>query len=116
MREDFGNASAAAVTNIAAEPAGVVATGGGAILDPVNVARMSEAGTVVLLSVDPDVLIARVAGDGDRPLLLDGIERAIRSIDRARSDLYRASADVVVDASHSVETVAEEVEAICNAL
>lgn len=105
-----------AVAEIAEEVAGVVATGGGAILDPVNVETMGNAGTVVLLAVDPDVLIARVADDGDRPLLLDGIEHAIRSIDRARSDLYRASADVVVDASHPIETVAEEVEAICNAL
>jgi shikimate kinase len=114
--DGFRERERTAVAQIADETPGVVATGGGAILDPVSVETMGAAGTVVLLAVDPDVLIARVAEDGDRPLLLDGIERAIRSIDRARSDRYRTSADVVVDASRPIETVAEEVEAICNAL
>jgi len=114
--DGFRERERTAVAEITDDAAGVVATGGGAILDPVNVETMRNAGTVVLLSVEPDVLIARVADNEDRPLLLDGIERAIRSIDRARSGLYRSSADVVVDASHPIETVAEEVEAICNAL
>ena len=114
--DGFRERERTAVAEIAEDAAGVVATGGGVILDPVNVESMRNAGTVVLLSVEPDVLIARIADDEDRPLLLDGIERAIRSLDRARSDLYRASSDAVVDASHSIEIVTEEVEAICNAL
>ena len=114
--EGFRDRERTAVAEIVTQDGGVVATGGGAILDTVSVEAMRDAGTVVLLTVDPDVLIARVAEDEQRPLLLDGIESAIRSIARARSDVYRASADVVVDASQPIETVVEEVEAICSAL
>lgn len=113
--DGFRDRERIAVAEIVTQAGGVVATGGGAILDPLNVETMREAGTVVLLSVEPDVLIGRMAEDDQRPLLLDGIETAIRSIARMRRDVYRASADVIVDASQPIETVVEEVEAICNA-
>jgi len=113
--QGFRDRERSAITEIVTEAAGVVATGGGAVLDPVNVEAMREAGTVVLLSVEPDVLVGRLAEDGQRPLLLDGIESAIQAIARVRSDLYQATADVSVDASQPIETVIEEVETICNA-
>ena len=113
--EGFRDRERTAIAGIVTDPAGIVATGGGAVLDSANVEAMGESGTVVLLAVETEVLVERLAEDGQRPLLLEGIESAIRSIARVRTDLYEESADVVVDASQPIDTVVEQVEAICNA-
>ena len=119
--EQFGEAEFRArekkvVARIALQPAGIVATGGGAVLDPANVATMRADGFVVLLSADPDILASRVVDDGERPLLLDGAEGAIYAIARERDEFYRAAADTIVDASGTVLEVIEQVEAVCRRL
>ncbi len=105
-----------AVAGIALQPAGIVATGGGVVLDPVNVATMRADGIVVLLSVDPDILVSRVVDGGERPLLSDGAEGAIHAIARERDEFYRAAADMTIDASGTVLEVIEQVEAVCERL
>jgi len=105
-----------AVAGIALESAGIVATGGGVVLDPVNVATMRASGVVVLLSVDPDVLASRVVDGGERPLLSGGADEGIRAIARERDRMYRAAADTTIDASGTVLEVSEQVEAVCRGL
>lgn len=105
-----------AVAWIALQPAGIVATGGGVVLDPANVATMRASGFVVLLSVDPDILVSRVVDGGERPLLSDGADGVIHAIAREREELYRAAADMIVDASGAVLAVIEQVEAVCRRL
>lgn len=119
--ERFGEAEFRAreqktVAQIALQPGGIVATGGGAVLDPVNVATMRADGIVVLLSVDPEILASRVADGGERPLLTNGAGGAIHAIARERDEFYRAAADMVIDASGTVLEVIEQVEAICRRL
>jgi shikimate kinase len=114
--ENFRDRERSAIAGIVGEPSGIVATGGGAVLDPANVEAMRSTGTVVLLTANPEVLVERLAEDGERPLVLDGIETAIRSIARARNDLYLATADAVVDAAQPVEAVIGEVVVICDGL
>ncbi|MGE5589966.1 MAG: 3-dehydroquinate synthase [Bacillota bacterium] len=55
----------------------VIATGGGAVLDPDNRRRLWDAGLVVWLDAPPAVLAERLPPSGDRPLLA-GVERAAR--------------------------------------
>jgi shikimate kinase len=75
---------------------GVVALGGGAVLDEST--RTVLAGcTVVLLTVSEEAVVARLAG-GKRPLLTDGIA-SWRRIAALREPIYRALADVTVDTS-----------------
>ena len=97
------------VRTIADGPTSVVATGGGVVLDPANVAAMTATGTTVLLTATPDVLMDRLAdATPDRPLLRgeDDIER----IAIAREATYRAVADIIVDtASRDVDEVSKEV-------
>ena len=76
--------------------AGVVALGGGAVLDPATRADLAHC-TVVLLTVDEDVVAERLAA-GRRPLLTDGVASWRRILDE-RLPLYRELADVVVDTS-----------------
>lgn len=77
---------------------GVVALGGGAVLDPVTRERLTHH-RVVLLTVSPHVVASRIHGD-ERPLLSgeDPAERWIR-IYEERRPVYEAAADITFDTS-----------------
>jgi shikimate kinase len=78
--------------------AGVVALGGGAVLDAATRADLA-AHRVVLLTVDPRIVRGRI-GDGKRPLLAgeDPVRRWTRIADERRP-LYEEVADVEFDTS-----------------
>lgn len=85
---------------------GVVALGGGAVLD-LDTRRDLAGCTVVLLTVSEEAVAARLGG-GRRPLLTEGVE-SWRRIRDERADLYASLADVVVDTSRRpITTVADE--------
>lgn len=103
----FRGLEASMIQRIAEGPASVVATGGGAVLDPENVAAMQVTGTTVLLTASPETLAARLGGDAvDRPLLRE--EGDLVQIAIARDATYRAAADVIIDTTgrdiHEVES------------
>ena len=85
------------ILRLLAEPVHVLATGGGAYMDPVTRAAIAERAVSVWLRADLDVLMARVARRSDRPLLKAGDPRAILAelIER-RYPIY-GEADLVVD-------------------
>jgi shikimate kinase len=85
------------VLRLLTEPVHVLATGGGAFLDPLTRAAIVARGVSVWLRADLDVLSARVARRSDRPLLKAGDPRAILAelIER-RYPVY-AEAELVVD-------------------
>jgi shikimate kinase/3-dehydroquinate synthase len=69
----------------------VIATGGGALVDPSNRTLMVESGTVVCLSCDASEILRRVGDNADRPLLnvadpLAEVERLLQ----ARREAYAA--------------------------
>jgi shikimate kinase len=85
---------------------GVVALGGGAVLDP-GTRQDLEPCTVVLLTVSEEAVAARL-GSGRRPLLTDGIA-TWRRIRDERADIYASLADLVVDtSSRPITTLADE--------
>ncbi len=88
----------------------VVATGGGAIVDPENLARMRAAGPVVCLTASVDAILARTSSDSSRPLLEHENRRErIEALLAERAQAY-AQADVCVDTTHrSPEEVAEAI-------
>jgi shikimate kinase len=89
----------------------VLATGGGAVLDPANRVLLKENGTIVYLTASSSVLVRRTARDRHRPLLRTGdrLER-IEQLLAERESLYREIADVVVDtAGHSVKDSLDEI-------
>ncbi|MFN8642987.1 MAG: shikimate kinase [Candidatus Binatia bacterium] len=66
----FRAAEKRAIGEALAVPRAVVATGGGAILDPDNLAALRAAAPIVRLTAAPDVLLARARAAGPtRPLL-----------------------------------------------
>ena len=93
----------------------VLATGGGAVLDPANRALLKKSGTVVYLTASPAVLARRTVRDRHRPLLRGGDRlQRIEQLLSERESLYREVADVIVDtAGHSIK---DSIDEICRQL
>lgn len=98
----FREAEAAALADLlaSAEPL-VIATGGGAVLDPGSRRLLNEGPVVVWLQAPTSVLVARVAHDGapDRPLLDDGPETVLDRLAGERAPLYAEVADLSIDSA-----------------
>ena len=87
----------------------VVATGGGAVLDPDNRRALCERGFVVYLQVSVDQQLERLARDRSRPLLAvpDRRER-LEALALQRGPLYAGMADLPFNADGlAVATAAE---------
>lgn len=78
-------------------PAGVLATGGGAFMDPETRARIKERAVTVWLKADLDTLVERVSRRGHRPLLKNGDPREILAQLIAQRDPVYAEADITVE-------------------
>jgi len=91
-----------ALSRIARLDRHVVATGGGAVLDPENVRQMKDTGTVVWLKADPETIRRRLDADGAagplRPSLTStGTEQEVEAVLAERTPLYREAADLEVE-------------------
>ncbi len=79
----------------------VLATGGGAVLDPDNRTRLRSRGYAIYLDVPLDLLAERTSRDRTRPLLDTPDPRAtLERILSERDPLYRQVADLVVTTRH----------------
>ncbi len=78
----------------------ILATGGGAFIDPETRARMRERAVVIWLRADIDTLLKRVARKKTRPLLNNGDPRVIlEKLMEARHPIY-AEADIAIDSEN----------------
>jgi shikimate kinase len=76
----------------------VLATGGGAVLDPDNRRYLAARGMVVYLRASVDILFGRTSRDKSRPLLQTEDPRGrLAAILEERDPLYREVADVIID-------------------
>jgi shikimate kinase len=104
----FRELEAAALTDAAKRDPSIVSCGGGVVLEPANRILLRATGEVVFLSVPLDVLRERVRPAADRPLIRD--EGDLERLASEREPLYREFAAHEVDASGSVEDVANAIE------
>jgi shikimate kinase len=111
----FRAAERAAVAAALAEHSGVVALGGGAVLDART--RAALAGhTVVFLDVDLHDAVKRVGLARDRPLLVESPRARLSAQLRERRPLYLEVATIVVGtAGRAPEEVVAEVRAMLDA-
>ncbi len=93
------------VCAIAKENNKIIATGGGAVLNKKNIDYLKGNGRVYFLNRPLNMLVTT----GDRPLSSNRTDLEKRY--NERYELYNEYADVVIDASGSVEEVAERIEA-----
>lgn len=91
----------------------VVATGGGIVLDPRNIADFDRSGVTVCLHASPEEILRRVSGSNHRPLLEqdDKLNRIV-SILKDRRHLYAAIQKRVDTTALSPEQVADAVLAL----
>jgi shikimate kinase len=107
--ERFRELERAAVAAALESHDGVLALGGGAVLDPAT--RAALAGhTVVHLNVGSSDAAKRVGLARDRPLLIEAPRTRLAAMLRERAPLYAEVATIVVDTSgRTPEDVAESV-------
>lgn len=88
----------ATLAELLAEDGLLLATGGGAVLDPDNRALLRERGYVVHLQVSVETQLERLARDRTRPLLArDDREDVLRTLSAQRAPLYAEVADLRFD-------------------
>ena len=90
----------------------LVATGGGAVLDPETRGRLRSRGRVVYLRTSVAQQLARTRRSGHRPLLRNPDPKGtLESLMKQRAALYEEAADLTVDTDgRRVATVVDEIE------
>jgi shikimate kinase len=108
--EGFRDREQQVIEELTKRPGIVLATGGGAVLRPVNRAALAR-GLVIYLRVTLDEQLRRTGRDRKRPLLnVDDPGKVLRELFAARDPLYREVADLVVDSdSSSPRAVAQRI-------
>ncbi|MEN8246030.1 MAG: shikimate kinase [Thermodesulfobacteriota bacterium] len=118
--EGFRRLERDVIREVCAEDRSVIASGGGAILDPENVAAMQNSGRVVWLRVSPQTVKQRMARDENtdelRPALTSkGLYEEIIDVLQARTPIYEQAMDVSIDTDGNnimeiVDLVMQEIE------
>ncbi len=94
----FRRREADIIRDLSAQPDIVLATGGGAILDPETRRYLKQRGTVIYLRTSVNSILQRTSMDKNRPLLQTPDPRKkIEELARQREPLYAELADIVVD-------------------
>ena len=89
----------------------VLATGGGAVMDPQNRNHLGARGFVIYLHTSVDQQLSRTRKGRDRPLLANDDPRAVlEALMATREPLYREIADLTVETDgRKVRAVANEI-------
>ena len=94
----FRRREADVIRDLSAQQGLVLATGGGAVLDPKSRALLAERGTVIYLRASIGSILQRTAHDKNRPLLQTADPRGkLEQLWTERDPLYREIADLVID-------------------
>ncbi|GIP25241.1 shikimate kinase [Paenibacillus sp. J23TS9] len=87
----------------------ILATGGGAVLQPLNCELMVNGGLVVALTAQAEEIIERVKGDSNRPLLAGNAEERIRTILEERKHAYQFAHFTVETGNMGADEVAQKI-------
>ncbi len=88
----------------------VVATGGGAIINPLTAEAAAKSGKIVFLDADFELCYSRIQGDTRRPLVMNNTKEQLRELYGKRRAVYRKNAVFVVDANGIDRAIAAEIE------
>ncbi len=107
----FRKREAAVIDELSQQEGIVLATGGGAILDPQNRSHLGARGFVIYLHTSVDQQLSRTRKGRDRPLLANDDPRdVLETLMATREPLYREVADLTVDTDgRKVRAVANEI-------
>ena len=117
----FRKREADVIRDLSAQDGLVLATGGGAVLNPESRALLAERGTVIYLRASIGSILQRTSHDKNRPLLQTADPRAkLEELLEQRDPLYREIADLVIDTGRPnvqsmVQTILDQLAAQENA-
>jgi shikimate kinase/3-dehydroquinate synthase len=117
----FRRREADVIRDLSAQQGLVLATGGGAVLNPASRALLAERGTVIYLRASIGSILQRTANDKNRPLLQTADPRGkLEQLWTERDPLYREIADLVIDTGRPnvqsmVQTILDQLAAQENA-
>ncbi len=77
----------------------VVATGGGAIINPVTAETARNAGTVIFLDADFELCYRRIKGDTHRPLVMKNTKEQLEQLFNTRREIYLKNSDFSVNSN-----------------
>ena len=109
--EGFRKREAKAIDDLTRQEGIVLATGGGAVVDPQNRSHLGARGFVIYLYTSVEQQLLRTQRGRQRPLLENGDrEEVLTALMEERDALYREIADLVVDTDgRKVKAVANEI-------
>ena len=116
--DSFRRREAEVIRDLTAQDGIVLATGGGAVLDPANRAYLKERGSVVYLRANVSSIMLRTSHDKNRPLLQTADPRKkLEELTAQREPLYREIADLVIDTGRpNVQSMVQTILAQLSAL
>ena len=96
--ERFRDVEESVIDDLTQTRAGVLSTGGGVVLRPLNRLHLKARGQVIYLNSSPDELFRRLRHDVNRPLLqvADPLTR-LRDLHSIRNPLYRETAHFIIE-------------------
>ena len=98
----FRDVEASVIDELTQRGSLVLATGGGAVLRPMNRQQLRARGTVIYLRASPEQLFRRLRHDTKRPLLqVQDPRQRLRALYDERDPLYRECAHYVVESHGS---------------
>lgn len=109
--EGFRKREAKVIDDLSGRDGVVLATGGGAVVDPQSRSRLGARGFVVYLHTTVEQQLARTQKGRDRPLLENGDRgQILEELMAARDPIYREIADLIVETDgRKVKAVANEI-------
>ena len=116
--ESFRRREAEVIRDLTAQDGIVLATGGGAVLDPASRAFLKARGRVVYLRANVSSIMLRTSHDKNRPLLQTADPRKkLEELTAQREPLYREIADLVIDTGRpNVQSMVQTILAQLSAL
>lgn len=108
--EYFRKAETEVIKQLSEQNGLIIATGGGAVLNPENAAALRRTGLVIFLDVTPQTVLKRLEGDTTRPLLMrEDKKTAVKELMSYRKPLYTAAGHYTVCADGTAENTADEI-------
>ncbi|HBZ07763.1 MAG TPA: 3-dehydroquinate synthase, partial [Massilia sp.] len=114
----FRRREAEMIAELTAQDGIVLATGGGAVLNPASRALLAERGTVIYLRAGIGAILQRTSHDKNRPLLQTADpRRKLEELLAQREPLYREIAALVIDTGRPnvqsmVQTILDQLDAL----
>ena len=106
--EYFRKVESDAMVELSKKSNTVIATGGGAVINPKSAESLKQTGLLIFIEVTPETVIERLKNDTTRPLLQQpDKETAIKELMLKRYPIYSSVCDKKVNGNQDAKSVAE---------